>query len=236
MYDFKLNGINASSLGVYAVQRPDIPTPKKRIEKKTIIGRDGILTIDDGSFEEISFAVECNFMASSSKSFGDCCRRIRSWIYSNQQSELLFNDDANYFYKTQIIEISDIKRTSRRIGLFTLNCTCNPFVYLSIGKQAIDISPVLVNLYYQCKPIFKLYGEGVFKITVNGSQFIINVAQNATVDSELMLIYREDNGTLINQYSTGNFEDLWLKNGNNSISVSMPNKGTAKIIPNWRSI
>lgn len=236
MYDFELNGVNASSLGVYAVQRPDIPSPKKRIEKKTIAGRDGILAIDDETFEEIIFAIDCNFMASNSKSFGECGRKIRAWTYSNQQSELVFNDDMNYFYKTQIVEMSDIERVSRRVGKFTLNCTCAPFVYLSLGKKAIDIPPILVNLYYQSHPVFKLTGEGIFELTVNGNSFFVNVAQNATVDSDLMLVYREDNGRLINQFSAGSFENLWLKNGNNSISVSAPSGGMAKIIPNWRCI
>lgn len=36
MYDFTLNGRNASALGVFAIQRPNIPTPKKRIEKRML--------------------------------------------------------------------------------------------------------------------------------------------------------------------------------------------------------
>ena len=236
MYDFKLNNKNASEMGVYAIQRPNIPTPKKRIEQKSISGRNGILTIDDNTFEAISFEIECNFMSDKAETIAVNARKIRSWIYSHQQSKLSFNDDANFFYKTQIIEMSDVDRTSHRIGIFTLNCTCDPFTYLTIGEREIDIIPQIINLYYTSTPIYKLTGNGVFKLTVNGNEFTVNVSGNAVIDSNLMLIYREDNGQLINQNSFGKFEDLWLKNGNNPISISKPNGGTVKIIPNWRTI
>ena len=236
MYDFMINGKNASTLGVYAIQRPNIPTPKKRIEKKSVNGRNGILTIDENTFDEITFAIECNFMSSKPENFAEKARMIKTWIYSNQQSELLFNDDANHFYKTQIIEISDIERTSKRIGVFTLTCTCDPFIYLSAGKKEIDITSTLINLYYTSAPIYKLTGEGVFNISVNDNFFSVNVAQNAVVDTELMLVYKENDGQLINQNSLGSFEGLWLKSGNNKISVTVPENGKVKIIPNWRAL
>lgn len=236
MYDFTLSGKNASALGVFVIQRPNIPTPKKRIEKKNVNGRNGILTIEEDTFEEINFAVECNFMSSKPENFADKARVIKAWIYSNQQSELLFNDDQNHFYKTQIIEMSDIERISKRIGTFTLNCTCDPFIYLTMGKKEISISSTIVNLYYLSAPIYKLAGEGVFSLTVNNNTFQVNVAQNAVIDTDLMLVYREDNGQLINQNSLGSFEGLWLKNGTNSISYTVPENGKIKMIPNWRTL
>lgn len=56
------------------------------------------------------------------------------------------------------------------------------------------------------------------------------------IDTDLMLVYREDNGQLINQNSLGSFEGLWLKNGTNSISYTVPENGKIKMIPNWRTL
>ena len=48
-----------------------------------------------------------------------------------------------------------------------------------------------------------------------------------------MITYRELNGEMMNTYVNGDYEDLYLKPGENMISVV---GAEMKIIPNWRCL
>ena len=67
-------------------------------------------------------------------------------------------------------------------------------------------------------------------MTVNGYEFTANVGQEAIINSELMIAYKND-GQTINTDVTGDYEKLWLPCGNNEISVSEGFELT--IIPQW---
>lgn len=236
-YDFSINGVNAYDLGVFAVRRPNIPAPVKRVSQQTVTGRNGVLVIDEGTYDPVEIKIECNFMSTSPDTFAYESRKVKNWLLSNQKGELIFNDDPDFFYKTQIIQCSEIERASKKIGVFDITCTCEPFTYLSAGKNEIDLPESIQNDFYVAAPIYKLAGEGVFTLTVNGNSFSVNVAQNATIDTSLMLVYRTDSGALINQNTQGEFESLFLKNGVNLIQVQKPSDdSTIKIIPNWRAL
>lgn len=69
MFDFNINGTAASSVGVYAIRRPNIPTPKRRISLITVPGADGAFTDDEETYEPIQFDIECNFMSKTPDTF-----------------------------------------------------------------------------------------------------------------------------------------------------------------------
>ena len=89
------------------------------------------------------------------------------------------------------------------------------------------------NPYDMSKPEYKITGEGLCALTVNGKTMKANVGQNLTINTELMLSYRED-GAIMNSSVTGEYKDLYLKPGENRISVSSGFSITIK--PNWRYI
>ena len=70
-------------------------------------------------------------------------------------------------------------------------------------------------------------------LTVNGNKMTANVGQNLTIDTDLMIAYRTD-GTSQNTEVTGEYEDLWLPPGENSVSVTAGFSLT--VIPNWRCL
>ena len=241
MFDFNINGTAASSVGVYAIRRPNIPTPKRRISLITVPGADGAFTDDEETYEPIQFDIECNFMSKTPDTFADEARAVRQWLYSQQRSELIFSDDTEFFYKTQIILPSDIERTSNRIGVFTISVTCNPYTYLSSGKEEIQLSSGITNpTAFIAKPIYKFSGSGRFQITVGTYvliyDFAITVSESATVDTELMLAYDSDGESIINNLTRGDFNTLWLNPGSNSIKTFVPSGGSISMIPRWRTI
>ena len=70
-------------------------------------------------------------------------------------------------------------------------------------------------------------------LTENEKSMTANIGQNITINTDVMLAYRED-GTLQNTSVTGDYENLYLAEGDNTISVTDGFKLT--VIPNWREL
>ena len=113
---------------------------------------------------------------------------------------------------------------------FTVNFICEGCQYSIEGQKEITAS----NLYndgYITHPIYKVEGEGECTLTVNGKAVKANVGQNLTIDTDRMIAYRTD-GTMQNTSLTGDYEDLYLIEGENKVSIT--SGFVLKIIPNWR--
>lgn len=100
------------------------------------------------------------------------------------------------------------------------------------GAMEYDIEDVCWNPYIECHPTYKIAAEGMCTLKINGKTMTANVGQNLTIDTDLMIAYRED-GTLNNTKVSGNYEDMYLQPGNNKIEFY---GGNLKVIPNWRCL
>ena len=70
-------------------------------------------------------------------------------------------------------------------------------------------------------------------LEVNGKSMTANVGQNLTIDTDRMVAYRED-GTLQNTAVTGDYEDLYIPQGDVQILVSAG--FDLQVTPNWRCL
>lgn len=228
MYDLEFNGVTASSLGVKVAYRPDMPTPEKNIEEIEIPGRDGTLIEWDGTYADIEIPVDMNFIIPP-KDWGYMFRRVKLWL--SKTGALRFSDDSEYFYKAKNVVIDTTERTVREAGEFTANFICDPYAYAEAGLREMNFSEAAYNPGAIAKPIYQIVGEGLCTLTVNDKEFSVNVGQNATIDTDLMLTYRQD-GEIMNADVTGDYANLWLQEGKNILSA--PSNFTVTVIPNWR--
>ena len=88
----------------------------------------------------------------------------------------------------------------------------------------------MANPFDEARPVYEIIGEGVCELTVNGSAMSANVGQNLTIDTARQCAYRTD-GTAQNTAVTGDYTKLYLRTGENAISVSTG--FTLRIIPHW---
>ena len=147
---------------------------------------------------------------------------------------MILSDDAGWFYKVAYIDIGEMQRPTERIGVFrAMIKTVDGLKYLINGMNEYDISEINKNPYLMSKAIYKIKGEGICTISVNGKTVKANVGQNLTIDTELMIAYRED-GTMNNTAITGDYESLYLPEGD--LSVTATSGFDVKIIPNWRCL
>lgn len=230
MYSVSFNGKNCLEYGIIPVRRPNIPAPEEEIEEITIPGRDGALIESGNRYLPIVIPIEFNFMNNSDEWAGTY-RKAKKWLVGSGNLE--FSDDAHYLYKAYYCKITDTERTSRKIGKFTAEFTCYPYLFVRDGQREKTIEEVKRNPYFVSHPIYKIIGEGLCKININGKEISVNVGQNLVIDTELMIAYRTD-GTFQNTSISGDYEDLYLQEGDNDISITTGFDVT--VIPNWRCL
>ena len=70
---------------------------------------------------------------------------------------------------------------------------------------------------------------------MNGKHISVNVGQNLIIDTDRKISYRE-NGILNNVALSGDYEDLYFVEGNNTVEIVNGNNFEITIQPNWRCI
>lgn len=227
MYWIDFNGHKNTDFGFMIPERVSVPAPVPRGDYVQVAGRDGSLLVTDGTYENIAIPVPMNYVSRADKQ-GESFRRAKAWLRG--KGNLRFSDDTDVFYKVKACAITENQRRTKWGSDIAAEFICDPYTYLESGL--IPITPgSIYNPYDESNPIYKITGEGMCTLTVNGKSITANIGQNLTIDTDLMLAYRTD-GTMQNRVVTGDYNDLWLPSGNNSISIS---SGFAmNIIPNWR--
>lgn len=230
-YDFIFNNETGWEHGVAVTSRPPLPSPQKRGEFVEVAGKSGSLFVTDETYEDITIPVSMNYVRAPfyvARQF----REIKNWLSGS--GKLIFTDDSEVFYRVKTIEVSDGKRRGR-VGVdLEADFTCDPFSYYESGSLEHSIDECLLNPYHECEPIYIIKGGGVCELEVNGNVMSFNIGQNITIDIERSLAYREDGVFILQEISGANYEDMKLKHGKNTISIT--DGAHLSIIPNWRSL
>ena len=230
--DIEYANINASDFRIYATDFPSIPAPKEKVDEIVVPGRNGVLRTRTGKYEEVPIPIEFNYIGEESE-WHSIWRKAKMWL-ANRNAKLKMADDSEYFYRISHVELSQNERLTRRIGKFSaVFMSVDGMSYFYAGAEEMSISKAKSNPGITCEPIYKLSGSGLCTLTVNGNSVKANVSQNLTIDTERMIAYRED-GTLVNTSISGDYEDLYLQPGENTVSVT--SGFDCKIIPNWRCL
>lgn len=190
------------------------------------------MTIRDGTVKDIQIEVTFTFHTKPER-FAEVFRNAKRWLLSKGEKRLKFTDDPDYFYQVRYVSVGVNERTARVIGEFTATFVCHGCQYLVEGAREQGIEDVRYNPYFIAHPIYKIAGEGVCYLKVNGNVMKANVGQNLTIDTERMIAYRKD-GTMANTKVSGSYEEMYLLEGENEVSIT---EGfDLKIIPNWRCL
>lgn len=230
MWQLEFNNETNENYEILAT-RPKIPCSSFKKEFKNVPGRDGALCITSKEIEDIAISVKFHFVCKRNdwmKKF----RKAKKWLLSNGK-ELEFSDDPDFFYRVKNVTIGVAEREVKEVGEFEAAFLCYGAQYYKDGKYKVDYTKIRYNPGIFSQPIYLITGEGACTLTVNGKSITADVAQNLTIDTERMIAYRED-GTLQNTAISGNYEDLYLQEGENTITIT--NGFECKVIPRWRCL
>ena len=231
-YYFRYNGVSSTEMDVLVVRRPNMPVAQQRTQAIQVEGRDGKLYRDKETFEDIVFAIDCNFL-STPEFFAQKIRDVKRWIYGPGSGELQLHDDFEWFYAVKKVEISEAERQLKKVGRFSLSFTCDPYTYFVEGTKERSLPQTLHNSFALSKPVYKLDGNGIAELTVNGNSITVEVVDEITIDTPRQLCY-SGKQEIKNSYMAGDYAHLYLQPGGNSFAVT--NGFSASIIPNWRTL
>lgn len=228
--DIFFDGWSCIQNKLYPVTYPPIPSPKRKYNEYEIPGRDGKLYEDLGTYEDITWDIKFNFK-SIDLSIESMFREFRNIL--RKAKTVCKEIDMDFFYKIKKVDISDIDLgSSKDIANFTVSFTLDPYQYAVNGEIYIQHSSINFNPYSLCHPIYKVIGEGICSITVNGNQGMsLNCTGTVYIDTDRRVAYRED-GNKVNQNTSGYFDDLHLPKG--EISISVTSGFSCELMPCWR--
>ncbi|KPU55746.1 MULTISPECIES: phage tail domain-containing protein [Bacillus] len=227
MLELIIDNIPASDYELCLVERPPIPTPKRKIIKHEVEGRDDGALTELGEYEDINLSVELNILLDE-ESLKTKLRFIKVWLL--EAKTLSFNDE-DVFYKVKYVEIDDIENEIEEYGKFEVGFTLGPHAYFTYSSLEITGPEIVYNPgTYKSNPFLKIYGSGEIKMTINDKTFLLkDVNQYVIVDSQMMECYKDTSPQ--NHKMIGDFP--FFQRGANNISWT-GNVSKVEIEGRWR--
>lgn len=225
-----------SDYGIFIRKRPPLPSPKRRVTFIEVPGRDSSLRFDEGTYEDITIAVECTVKGEQIPQQLDS---IKAWLFSAGESNLAFSFQPDRRYRAQVVNAIDFKQAFKLASQFVILFHCRPFKY-AVNNMQINITTgsgtsVLNQGNIHSRPVIKVFcaGDGSFKI--NNREVLLQgiSVPYIILDSELEEAYYTEAGAMVNANNHIYGEFPILDAGNNIITYT---GGVTKleITPNWR--
>ena len=243
-------GVNCTTLGLYPVRRPAMPTPARRATKVTIPGRDGDLYVEDGAIEDIQIQITFDFHTPPNE-WGNTFRALKAWAarrnfwsYSLFRA-LRFSDDPDYFYDVKRTIVSTTERVARQIGQATVTFICDGWSYLYAGSYPITPASGWTSMTVDndttetAKPAITMICPDATTFTItrpDGTEKIFTFSGSpyrCNINVEREVIYHSATGNSILNRTTGGFDAFWLYPGQTTIAVSAT-VPTFSLYPCWR--
>lgn len=227
MYAIVYKGVSSLEMGIFPKDRRiQIPPAERDVTVIEVPGRDGALHIDNQRYKTISIPVNFNYKTNEDDVMF-VFRKVKKWLSGSGKFKITY--DSEYFYKCSNVIINNFK-ISGRICEFTAIFDCEPFAYSEAGQYEITNPVYIYNDGYIAKPTYRIVGEGMCTLGVNGNAITVNVGQEVIINTSLMIAHR--NGINVNTTVTGNIEDMILKEGDNHINITQG--FTLYTTPEWR--
>lgn len=229
---FIFDGHNSRDYGVYISGANTFNAPQRNVKKVQVAGRNGDLTIDEGTYENISL----KYPAFIFNEFNERVAAFRNLVLSKKGYKRLedtYHPDeyrmARYSGGFEADVISELYA-----GEFNITFDCMPQRFLKSGEEFINVSngDVIRNKTLQiAKPLIECTGNGT--IEINGISIVVSgVSDYIDIDCDLQEAYKGDLSTPLNDKITltdGAFFEL--PEGENEIHYT--GFSDVKIKPRW---
>lgn len=214
-----LNGVNSNTLtGLLISKLSPITKPKQRTQTEEIDGRDGdiVTTLGYGAYDKsIDIGLYGNFDIED------------IMTYFNSSGTVTFSNEEDKYYNYQIVDQIDFDRLIR-FKTAKVRMHVQPFKYSSVeGTRTFNITSeeeITINNSgnYVSKPVISITGLGTINLSVNGYEVLVielgETATTITIDTANMEAYNQNTSQLMNRSVTGDYDNLYLNAGSNTIS------------------
>ncbi len=252
---FTLNNVNSETMHVFIEDRPNIPSPKRRVSFLAPLSFEGELVYDDDGYEPTEFELKCFYDGSHHGDNFDELSNARNKIFNffNQGkgdwlSFIPYFDEGHEYHIIALDIVYENKYYYDGCISFTVKVKCQPYKYLTSNRVlSVTNGQTLTNpTFYTAKPTVFFSGvKGDIDITFGTTRIGLRSLNNETVyiDSQTYSTFTKSGNTIrnLNDRTIGK-EFFELQPGNNAanrLTITTPPNNTAftrpiSINPNWR--
>lgn len=234
------NGITSSDMGIVVEKYPNNDHAIRNVSTVRVAGRNGLLTVDNGYYDNYSQTYEFYVQHDSERSLQEIGMALADWLNADglyhQFSETL---EPDVYRMARLTKTLDITNIGNWFGRLKLTFDFQPQRWIASGQETESLSVgenTIVNpTIYESKPIFYVHlsdpdAAATLTIGINGQNFVVNDARDdMVIDSETMNAYLSD--TLLNAATEGEFPTI--PGGEQTIGITGTNISSVDIVPRW---
>lgn len=221
--EFIINGIESKELKSHIEFRPQIATPRRKVERREVGGVSGAYLYDEEAYENTPIDLELILQAGHSDDIGEIKDLIAFTFQGGRYIDFTPYWDKNMVYRVEVVEPPMFRPigTFDTICRYTVSLSAKPF--REYTEKIISSNGTIENpTLYPAKPIITLTGTGDMKLIVNGEEYVFkNIDDNIIIDSQIESAYRmvggKPNGRDNRMYT---MDFPIFKSGKNVISTS----------------
>lgn len=247
---FEYNGKKSDDFGIRLFNSLEFSPASKRISQIEVLGRDGVLLIDDNSYKPIektiNFDVRITGTPTSSSDGSLIFQRalqISKWLNAPGFNDFKYSMYPGFLFKATVIDKYNLTDTIRKYGKGSIRVLFHPFMYYDSGlsERKLFSGGSIDNIGVPCKPLIKIIPKtsGATYVTINNNSQnwlkLINIDSETFVDSELMQV-RDANGLANNKLvRIENYDYPILVEGENRFTFDS-SLADIYIIPRFREV
>ena len=182
------NGRPSRDFGIYISGSGTFGAPKRKFEEFTVPGRNGVLNIDSGTFENASVSYKCSIV----RGFTQNAAAMRAWLLSPagycRLEDTYHPEEFRMAQYSGGVDFTDFTQLLRAASV-TLTFDCKPQRFLKSGENPIYNPTRIYNpTSFPAKPIIK------FKMTAASGSVAVgecNIAISGMTNGEIITIDAE---------------------------------------------
>lgn len=228
--DIKYKNISSDIYDLIITKPPQVKHSEIRGDVYQIPYRDGELHSARTYRGDAQIVVAMALTKSTVADYVTRKRQIERWLSGT--GVLVTSDATDAFYEVKRVELTSDDRVLVNFGKIEATFIVHPYEFLTFGNTETSATSIN-NLYDKSMPLYKITGtanaEGVLTVNNNTMNFKIPTGGILYIDTRRMIAYGENNINASDKVG-GDYEGLYLKSGNNSLSIT---NGTLKTYPHW---
>lgn len=168
----KWKGIDLKDKGIIVEESPQIPKAKREFETYKIDGRNGVLTVDKGTYSTTSLSLKCHFDTERAN-----IDEIKAFL--DGYGTLSLENDREY---TAIINNQISFEKVLRFRKFVIQFLVNPISYsVSSTTKNVTGTPTtfeITDATAEMQPMIEIQGTDNVEITINNKTFHLSELEN----------------------------------------------------------
>lgn len=241
---FTFNGFATSTYNIVVNGADTYDVPNRRFDAVKIVGRNGNMILDDGTYPNIDVVYHCTVESDTVGGVNDTLQTFLTAILHVPGYLRLTDSYHPSTYRMAIVkDVIDVSAYRPQSGLpyrtanFDIVFSCRPERFLTSAEAGVTIGTALVNpTGTTAYPKIEIT-SGTGTLTIGNQVITVNsgVSYPLIIDCELMDAYAVVNGviTSMNQYVQLPVYDIRLYEGSTTVTAA----GVAgKIYPRWYTL